>query len=96
MRDMARELREAHCDYCGRPACSPIVDLLAPTTVAEKRKYICRTCVPEYHRFLQQQLLKDWTGVSREDEMAAIREIVDAVDGHMREWVSSGGSGEDV
>ena len=96
LQETARELDDARCDYCGREACSPIADLIAPTEAAEKPKYICRTCVPEYHRFLHAHLPRDWAGLSDDQGIAAIRKFIDEMDAHMKDWVVRSGSHDAV
>jgi hypothetical protein len=42
----------------------------------------------EYHRFIQQQLSPDASGLSQQEQLTAIRRLLDEADAHMKQWVS--------
>ena len=62
--------------------------MFALITGVQKSKYMCMPCSMEYHRFIQQQLSPDASGLSQQEQLTAIRRLLDEADAHMKQWVS--------
>ena len=92
VRDSAAAVRDAHCQYCGDQPCAGGTDMFALITGVQKSKYMCMPCSMEYHRFIQQQLSPDAPGLSQQEQLTAIRRLLDEADAHMKQWVSERGS----
>jgi hypothetical protein len=66
--------------------------MFALITGVQKSKYMCMPCTMEYHRFVQQQLSPDASGLSQQEQLAVIQKLLDEADTHMKQWVSERGS----
>jgi hypothetical protein len=84
----AAAVREAHCQYCGGQPCAGGTDIFALVTGVQKSKYMCMPCSMEYHRFIQHQLSPDASGLSQQEQLAAIQRLLAGADAHMKQWVS--------
>ena len=89
IRESASAVRDAHCQYCGGQPCAGGTDMSALITSVQKSKYMCMPCSMEYHRFLQQQLSPDGSGLSSQKEQpGVIQKLLDEADAHMKQWIS--------
>jgi hypothetical protein len=88
VRQFATATREAHCQYCGGQPCAGGIDFLALMTGVQQMKYMCMPCSMEYNRYIQQQLQQEDSGLSQQEQLAALRTLNIAADKHMKQWVS--------
>ena len=51
-------------------------------------KYMCMPCSMEHNRYIQQQLQQEDSGLSQQEQLAALRTLNIAADKHMKQWVS--------
>jgi hypothetical protein len=59
----------------------------------QQMKFLCRRCMDEFGRFMQQQTERlPQDDLPTEEQMVAIRALLDDADRHMRQWVSERGS----
>jgi protein-arginine kinase activator protein McsA len=91
-REFSAAQRDAHCQYCGGQPCAGGTDFLALVTGVQKLKFMCVPCSMEHNRFLQQQLKRDASGLSQEEQLALLRKLDEQADEHMEQWVSERGS----
>jgi len=66
--------------------------MFALMTGVQKSKYMCMPCSMEYHRFVQQQLQPDASGLSQQAQLDLLRKLDRDADEHMQRWVSERGS----
>src|SRR5262249_48550213 len=81
------EVRDAHCEYCGRQPCMGGTDFFALITGVQQSKYMCLPCSAEYRRFFHEQLSPKTFGLSQEEQVAAMQKWLEMADTHMRQWV---------
>jgi len=62
--------------------------MYALITGVQKSRYMCMPCTTEYHRFIQHQLSLDTSRLSQQEQLAAIRKLLDEADAHMKHWIS--------
>jgi hypothetical protein len=84
--------RGAHCQYCGGQPCAGGTDFLALVTGVQKLKFMCMPCSMEHNRYVGDQLQRDASGLSQEEQLALLRELDQDADEHMKQWVSERGS----
>jgi len=51
-------------------------------------KFMCMPCSMEHNRYIQEQLQRDASGLSQQEQLAALRTLDIAADEHMKQWVS--------
>lgn len=90
--DFAAAQREARCQYCGGRPCAGGTDIFAMIAGVQKLKFMCMPCSMEHHRFVQQHLQRDASGLSQHDQLVLIRTINEEADTHMKQWVLDRGS----
>jgi hypothetical protein len=88
VRQFAIATREAHCQYCGRQPCAGGTDFLALMSGVQQMKFMCMPCSMEHNRYIQEQLRQDASGLSQQEQLAALRALDIAADEHMKQWVS--------
>jgi len=87
-REFAAAQRDARCEYCGGQPCAGGTDFLALVTGVQKLKFMCMPCSMEHNRYIQQQLQRDESGLSQQDQLALLRKLDEEADKHMKQWVS--------
>ena len=87
-KERASEARAAHCQYCGGQPCAGGTDFLVLMTGVQQMKYMCMPCLMEHNRYIQQQLQQEDSGLSQQEQLAALRTLNIAADKHMKQWVS--------
>jgi hypothetical protein len=89
VRDTAAAVRAAHCQYCGAQPCAGGTDFLALATGVRQDQYLCMPCTMEHQRFVQQQLSLDDSDLSKHEQLAVLRKLLDDADAHMKRWVAA-------
>jgi protein-arginine kinase activator protein McsA len=87
-RELAAAQREARCEYCGGQPCSGGTDIFAMMTGVQKLKFMCMPCSMEHNQYVQQQLQRDATGLSQQDQLTLLRRLDKETDKHMKQWAS--------
>lgn len=90
--EFASTLRDARCEYCGSQPCFGGTDFLALVTGVQKQRFMCFPCSMEHNRFVQQELERDASGVSPQEQLSLIRKLNEKADQHMKQWVSEMGA----
>ena len=88
-REFAADPRDARCEYCGGQPCTIGTDIFAIVTGVQKSKFMCFPCSLEYSDYIQQQLPKDASGLSQDDQLKVLRTLSVEVDRHLKQWVSA-------
>ena len=88
LRESAAAVRAAHCQYCGAQPCAGGTDFLAQSIGVQRTKYMCMPCTQEYLRYTQGQMQHLPAASPQQEQLAAIRRLLDAADTHMKIWVS--------
>ena len=91
-RDLSAAQREARCEYCGGQPCAGGTDIFAMMAGEQKFKFMCMPCSMEHNRYIQQQLQRDASRLSRHEQLELIRKVNDEADTHMKQWVLDRGS----
>jgi len=84
--------RNARCQYCGGQPCAAGTDFLAMVAGVQKLKFMCMPCSMEHNRYVQQQLQRDASGLSQQEQLALLRKLDREADVHMKQWLSERGS----
>ena len=89
----ARELfaaaKTARCSYCGGVACGGGMDSPGISTGGHQQMiFLCLRCMDEFGRFMQQHTERLPRDLPTEEQMVAIRALLDEAERHMRQWVS--------
>jgi hypothetical protein len=58
----------------------------------QQMKFLCLRCLDEFGRHWQQQLQRAPQDLPQQEQMAAMKVLLDETDHHMKEWVSERGS----
>jgi hypothetical protein len=83
----------ARCTYCGGAACSGGMDSPGFSPGGQQQmKFLCLPCLNEFGRHWQQQLEHVPQNLPQQEQMAAIRTLLDETEHHMKQWVSERGS----
>jgi protein-arginine kinase activator protein McsA len=88
IREMTKATRDAHCQYCGGSPCCGGTDTLAMILGIHQMNFMCMSCAMEHNRFIRAQSEHCSQDSSQEEQMATIKNIMDTVDAHMKQWVS--------
>jgi protein-arginine kinase activator protein McsA len=91
-REFSAAQRDARCEYCGRQPCAGGTDFLAMITGVQKLKFMCMPCSMEHNRYMQQRLQTLASGLSQQEQLDMLRKLDREANGHMKQWVSEGGS----
>jgi hypothetical protein len=54
----------------------------------QRTNYLCTPCTQEYLRFTQGQMQNLSAASPQQEQLTAIRRLLDAADTHMKKWVS--------
>jgi protein-arginine kinase activator protein McsA len=84
--------RNARCQYCGGQPCAAGTDFLAMVAGVQKLKFMCMPCSMEHNRYVQQQLQRDASGLSQQEQLTLLRKLDREADAHMNQWLSERGS----
>jgi protein-arginine kinase activator protein McsA len=87
-REFSAAQRNAYCEYCGGHPCAGGTDILALATGVQKLKFMCMPCSMEHNRYIQQQIRRDASGLSQQEQLALLRKLDEDADKHMKQWVS--------
>jgi protein-arginine kinase activator protein McsA len=87
-REVSAAQRGARCEYCGGQPCAGGTDFLALVTGVQKLKFMCMPCSVEHNRYVQQQLQRDASGSSQQEQLVLLRKLDEEADEHMKQWVS--------
>ena len=92
-REFFTAAKTARCSYCGDVACSGGMDSPEISPGGQQQmKFLCLRCVDEFGRHWQQLLQRVPQDLPQQEQMAAMRALLDEADHHMKQWVSERGS----
>jgi protein-arginine kinase activator protein McsA len=91
-KERAAEALAARCQYCGGQPVSGGTDFLALSMGVEQTKFMCWPCSQEFHRYTGQELERFPDGLSQQEQLAALGDLREAADKHMKQWVSQRGA----
>jgi protein-arginine kinase activator protein McsA len=79
--------KSARCKFCGEPAVSGGMDAAESPGAARAMNSLCGRCGAEFWRYWQEQVATVSQDLPREEQMAAMRAMLEGAEQHMREWV---------
>jgi len=81
------------CQYCGAQAITSGTDFLALSMGVQQDRTMCFSCSQEFHRFTGKAMERFPDGLSQQEQLAAIGDLRELADKHMKQWVSKRGNG---
>jgi hypothetical protein len=87
VRELFLATKSARCKFCGEPAVSGGMDAVESPGAARAMNFLCARCGAEFWRHWQEQIGTVSQDLPREEQMAAMRAMLEGAEQHMREWV---------
>lgn len=88
--ELVASLEKSRCNYCGAKASVAESDPLQAVLGTRATRHMCFSCSEESRRYTRTIVARLPKGMSRAEELAAIRNLSEDVDRHMKQWISRG------